>query len=149
MENSKLKKVASHTVAVVVGLMLATCSRNPKTQVVTREVVKEIKVEVPIQVIKEVVVTQVIREPYEVIVDEPCREVEVIHRTVAAKNRLMGMVGRGPDDLNASYNGSYHFSVGYGIIAGMGYSRLIDESMSLGVIGLSNGTFLGTMGVDF
>jgi len=136
MENSKLKTIASHTVAIVIGIMFAVSLKSPRVEIIDAGV-HEIH-EVPVEVIKEVVKwkTKVIRESYEVIVDEPCTEINYIHNHVMVdrEHRVSFLSGLGPKKE---------------FVFGAGYALNITNAYSVGFSTLSNKSYLFSVGMDF
>jgi hypothetical protein len=157
MDNSKLKKIASHTVAIVVGLLLATQCQGPKTQIVTKEVIKEVKVEVPVEVIKEVVKykrkTKIVHHyAPPIIVEKNVCEYSYYYDlgVLAARHRVSLKAGRGPKSLKTTaITNGYQVELDRGFIFGASYDYRFSGPFSVGVEALSNQSYLGSLGVEF
>jgi hypothetical protein len=148
-----IQKIASHTVAVVIGLVIASCTRSPRVEIV--EKVVHHHTEVPVEKIVEKVVEKiVVKTKTEVVVKEMCPLIiEQIFRDIspkAKKHRISAMFGVGPRGLRVKSlaNGS-EVSTDYDLVGGLGYSYKTDRKFSVGVQALTNYTFLGTLGLDY
>lgn len=156
-ENNKFKRVASHTVAVVIGLILASCVRSPRVEVVDREVIKEVKVEVPVEVIKEKVVEkEVVKYKYKwrtkvVKTDCPPQHVENYSVSVTRySNRLSLLAGVGPKGLKVTtIPGGYQVEAGQGFVWGAGYALRLVGPHNVGLQFLNNGTSSLVYGYDW
>jgi hypothetical protein len=155
MDNSKLKKFASHTVAVVVGLFLATQCQGPKTSIVEKEVIKEVKVEVPVEKIVEKVVekikyVKVPRKCPKAINQDEVTELIEYHVSIQHENRLSLLGGVGPNGLNKKTTSTgYMVEANTGPLFGLGLSHRVHKQYSIGVQVLNNASVLGELGVDF
>jgi len=155
MENKNIKRIASHTVAIVIGLMFASCVMSPRVSIVEKpvEVIKEVRVEVPVEIIKEVVKTvtkikNVVEYRY-LLVYEPSGPFIRVDNTPAAKNRLYLAAGAGYSRLSTSFRGSsVEVKRVNDLVMGLGYQRKFNNFVLGGLI-LTNGTVLGTIGEDF
>jgi hypothetical protein len=148
-----MKKFASHTIAVVVGLILATCTRSPRVEIVEKEVLKE----VPVEVVKEVVVERVVtKTKTEVVYRYAPPYIVELHKTLFStykiyhEHRFSIFGGVGPVGLKISpVLGGYKVKTKRDLVIGAGYSYNLDSRFSVGLLGLSNATFLGSIGYSF
>ena len=88
-----------------------------------------------------------------VYVDRLVQETNVIEQPSLPlkKNRLKLLVGVAPQrDLNVSQFGTQvNVSNEQGLTGGLSYDRLLNKRLSLGIQGQTNGTVLGSFGIDF
>jgi hypothetical protein len=148
------KKIASHIVAVVVGLMLATCTRSPRVETQVVEVIKEVPVEVIKEVLVEKVVVKTVTEIEYRYVD-PTFLIEIhdtLYRTYHIHNehKLSIFAGIGPVGLRITpVSNGYRVKTKKDLVIGAGYSYNLDSKYSVGFVGLSNNTYLASLGVGF
>ena len=116
-----------------------TCMTKPKTRVVVKRVVVEKIVEKPV----EKVVERLVEKPVPVFVDKVRVEKYVEKRK---KNRISLVGGSGPTALKTV---SYEDRIVRGPIGGLQYQRMLDSNFSVGIVGLTNQTVLGSVGFDF
>lgn len=155
MDNSKLKRFASHTVAVVVGLVIASQCQGPnKVSVVEKEVIKEVKVEVPVEKIveKEVVVYKYKTKIEKVYVSGDTHVVKVIkHYSVVDKKHRISLYGGSAPSGNLAvtpFTGGYLVSTPRTAVFGVGYAYNLDSKYSVGFNAFSNQSYLVSIGRD-
>lgn len=158
MENKTLKRIASHTVAVVLGLLFASCIRNTSPSIVTKEVIKEVRVEVPVQVIKEVVTTVEIekikyryRNRYiRVMPDRNYTVYNNFTNVLKYRHRVYGLLGAGPRDLKTTkVKYGYEVDIKNKVVVGFGYQYSFYKNYNIGLEFLSNNTHLISYGYSF
>jgi hypothetical protein len=78
---------------------------------------------------------------------------KIVEKVVNNKNEIYFLVGTGPDALNYKMEGrdgrDIQLRKEYGIFFGIGYDRLVTDSISLGVGVMSNESYFGKAGVHF
>jgi hypothetical protein len=155
--NSKFKKFASHTVAVIIGLIIASCARSPRVEIVEvpKEVIKHVPVEHHHVVTKEVVKWKTkikkvyVYNDYDGLHDAILYYVRH-HVKVDREHRLSLYGGVGPKRLYTSkVTGGYKVELEKDIVLGVGYAYNLDSKYSIGFNVFSNETFLAALGIDF
>ena len=78
---------------------------------------------------------------------------KTVEKSVNKKNELYLLVGTGPDALNYQMQGrdgrDIQLRKEYGIFFGIGYDRLVTDSLSLGVGVMTNESYFGKAGFHF
>lgn len=154
MEN-KTKKLASHTVALVLGLMFASCVRSPRTEIVTVE--KEVIKEVPVDRVIEKEIIKYITKIKKVFVHvvhvenlEPQYVEQYSVSVVRYSQRLSLLGGVGPKSLLVTpLSNGYLAEISNGFVWGVGYQLRVYKRHNVGLQFLSNKTSMLSYGFDF
>ena len=137
-----IKTIASHTVVAVIGIMIAVLIKSPRVQIVQGEdrIVEVVKWK-----------TKVIRESYEVIVDEPCTEVEYIYNDYDRLHIVIEQQLNNYIVLDKEHRISILAGLGpkKEFVFGAGYAVNITNAYSLGFSALNNRTYITSFGLDF
>jgi hypothetical protein len=152
--NSTFKRIASHVVAVVAGLLLATQCRSPRVEFVEKEVVKEVKVEVVKEVEVEKIIEKIVKVPRKcpkpLHTKEEVTQLIEYHVSIQHPNRLSLLAGSGKRGLNTKkIPGGYEVSQDVGLVGGVGYSVRLYKQYNLGVQVFTNSSVMGEFGIDF
>jgi outer membrane biosynthesis protein TonB len=116
-----------------------TCPKV-KTKVITKTVEKPVHVFVEKPVVVEKEVVKVVDRPV------PVRVTQTVVKKVQKKNRINALAGMGPTNISITQS---TVNLERGLILGVQYQRMLDDSLSIGIQVQSNETTLGIVGIDF